>query len=222
MHQPYHPSHRTLVRSRRLTLLGLAAVALSALLLAACGGDSDSGSQTTAAERSPTPIRPEFDFGDAMDPSYPTKIDSDGARHVDVTRAWLGATVDTERRAGEQEDVLDYTGDKFDDGLMAALPLEVAVTNNDWDGPLYLNMLLDYNKDGDWDDEGEWVIQNMEVTVPPGETVDFPTEVPFDEETQLRMTLTGSPLTDYIGTGEFEIGETEDFMWTSARPAGTF
>ncbi len=133
----------TLIPPGRLTLLGLVAIALSALLLAACGGDSDSGSQTTVAEKSPTPVRPKFDFGDAMDPSYPTKLDSDGARHVDVTRAWLGATVNAERRAGEQEDVLDYTGDKFDDGLMAALPLEVAVTNNDWDGPLYLNKLLD-------------------------------------------------------------------------------
>jgi hypothetical protein len=199
------------------------AVALGALLLAACGGDSDSsGSKTTAAVKSPTPVRPMFDFGDAMDPNYPTKLESDGARHKDVTRAWLGATVDVERSAGEQEDVLDYTGDKYDDGLMAALPIEVAVTNGDWDGPLYLNMLLDYNKDGDWEDEGEWVIQNLEVTVPPGETMEIPTEVAFQEETQLRITLTGSPLTDYHGTGEFEIGETEDFMWTTERSAGTF
>ena len=58
------------------------AVALGALLLTACGGDSDSsGPKTTAAVKSPTPVRPKFDFGDAMDPNYPTKLDSDGARH---------------------------------------------------------------------------------------------------------------------------------------------
>ena len=56
----------------------------------------------------------------------------------------------------------------------------------------------------------------------PRPTMEFPTEVNFDEEVQLRMTLTGTPVTDFKGTGEFEIGETEDFMWTTKRPAGTF
>ena len=222
MRQLGSDSRLTLLRARRTAWLALVVVALGTLLMAACGGGSESESKTTAAKRSPTAVRAKFDFGDAMDPNYPTKLDSDGVRHKDVTRAWLGANVDTERRAGEQEDVLDYTGDKYDDGLMAALPLEFAVTNKDWDGPLYLNMLLDYNKDGDWEDEGEWVVQNMQVDVPQGQTMEFPTDVNFDEEVQLRMTLTGTPVTDFTGKGEFEIGETEDFMWTTKRPAGTF
>ena len=193
--------------------LTLCAATALAVLLVACDGDAEpTATPPTAPPGSPTPVPDLFDFGSAPEP-FPSSLEANGARHADLTRAWIGDKVDGEEDLDRKDD---------NDGLAGADPVAFVVTNNDWDGPLYLNMLLDYNKDGDWDDEGEWVIQNMEVTVPPGETVDFPTEVPFDEETQLRMTLTGSPLTDYIGTGEFEIGETEDFMWTSARPAGTF
>ena len=44
------------------------------------------------------------------------------------------------------------------------------MTNNDWEGPLYVNVLVDFNKDGDWTDEDEWRIQNLVVDVPMGET----------------------------------------------------
>ena len=75
-----------LLHPRKSALLGLAVIALGTLLIAACGGGgSESGSKTTAAKRSPTAVRAKFDFGDAMDPNYPTKLDSDGVRHKDVT-----------------------------------------------------------------------------------------------------------------------------------------
>jgi len=112
-------------------------------------------------------------------------------------------------------DVLANTGDQLDDALLGAKPFEFSATNNDWDGPLYVNVLLDRNKDEDWADEGEWVVQNMEVNIPMGQTMEFVTDVDFTEETHLRMTLTGEPLKDYTGKGEFEIGETEDHMWSS-------
>jgi hypothetical protein len=195
--------------------LALLAVGLGGLLLAACGGgDGEKATSSSAAKsRSPTAVAVKYDFGDAPEPKYPTALVRDGARHLDVTRAWLGSSVDREKEANRQEDSLDYTGDKFDDGLVAAAPLEFAVTNSDWDGPLYVNALVDYNGDGDWTDEDEWRIQNLEANVPMGETMEFATDFVFDELMWLRITITGEPLESYDGTGEFAIGETEDHMW---------
>ena len=174
------------------------------------------GETTASFDAPPSPVPgTAFDFGDAPDPLFPTLAKNDGARHKDVSRAWFGQSVDTERDAADQVDVLAKTGDSFDDGLLGAIPLEFSVTNNDWDGPVYVNVLLDINKDGDWEDQGEWVVQNMAVDVPAGQTLEFVTDVDFAEEANLRMTLTGAPLDGYVGKGEFEIGETEDHMWSS-------
>ena len=137
-----------------------------------------------------------------------------------MTRAWLGKSVDKEKIANEQEDILAYTGDKFGDGLLAAGPLEFAVTNNDWDGPLYVNVLVDFNKDGDWEDTDEWRIQNLVADVPMGETMEFATEFVFDELMWLRITLTGKELESYDGTGEYAIGESEDHIWSAQGSTG--
>jgi hypothetical protein len=198
-------------------------LASAALLLAACGGtetDKNTTSAAPGATQPTTPAKQKFDFGDAPDPLYPTNLKSDGARHKDITRAWLGRKVDAESLAGWQDDILAYTGDEFDDGLMAAGPLEFAVTNNDWDGPLYVNVLVDFNKDGDWADEDEWRIQNFETDVPMGETMEFATEFVFDELMWLRITLTGKELESYDGTGEFAIGESEDHIWSAQGSTG--
>jgi hypothetical protein len=199
------------------------ALASSLAVFAACGGGDDASTtakSSTKASRSPTPVRELFDFGDAPDPGYPTKLASDGARHRDVTRAWFGPKVDGEREAGEQADFQTRSGDRTDDGLLGAAPLEFGVTNNDWDGPLYVNILMDLNDDGDWEDEGEWVLQNMKVDVPMGGSMEFVTDFVLDELTMLRMTVTGAPIEDYIGTGVFDIGETEDHIWTSKVTRG--
>jgi hypothetical protein len=199
------------------------ALASSLAVLAACGGGDDAvtaAKTDSKASRSPTPVRDLFDFGDAPDPDYPTKLASDGARHRDVTRAWFGSKADGEVDAYEQADFQMQSGDRTDDGLLGAAPLEFGVTNNDWDGPLYVNMLMDLNDDRDWDDAGEWVLQNMELDVPAGESIEMAAEFVFDELTMLRMTLTGAPIEDYVGTGLFDIGETEDHIWTSDVPMG--
>ena len=65
-----------------------------------------------------------------------------------------------------------------------------------------------------------WVLQNMKVDVPMGGSMAFVTDFVFDELTMLRMTVTGAPIEDYIGTGVFDIGETEDHIWTSDVPMG--
>ena len=214
--------HKTPYGPRPAVVAALA-VGIGAVLLAACGGGDGGGAKSGSSaktSRSPTAVATKYDFGDAPEPKYATALSENGARHLDVTRAWLGADVDAEKRANRQEDVLAYTGDKFDDGLMAALPLEFAVTNKDWDGPLYVNVLVDYNNDGDWTDADEWPVQNFEANVPMGETMDFATEFVFDELMWLRITLTGEMLENYDGTGEYAIGESEDHMWKAAKDIG--
>ena len=41
-------------------------------------------------------LEPEYDFGDAPDPTYPTLLGSDGARHLVDSRTYLGTHIDTE------------------------------------------------------------------------------------------------------------------------------
>ena len=60
----------------------------------------------------------------------------------------------------------------------------------------------------------------MEIEVAMGESVELATGLVFDELTMLRMTLTGAALEGYAGKGVFDIGETEDHIWTSDVPMG--
>lgn len=149
------------------------------------------------------------DFGDASDPPYPTTLAEDGARHLNICRAWLGAWVD-----GEDDANLE---DVYDDGLRGSNPLKVRVSNFDWTGYLYLNALIDENADGDWADPGEWAIQNLPLSVPRfrGKVVD--TNVIWAGDTWLRLTLTGTTIQNYKGTGGFAIGETEDYPFLKYR-----
>ena len=158
-------------------------------------------------DKPPTNCKP--DFGDADDPPYPTLLASDGARHLNICRAWLGAWV-------EGEDDADAR-DAYDDGLLDRDPFTVRVSNFDWSGDLFLNALIDGNADGDWTDADEWVLQNLPVSVPKWKGKAVETDVVWDGDTWLRLTLTGSPIQDYDGTGEFAIGETEDYPFLKYR-----
>ncbi len=151
------------------------------------------------------------DFGDAADPSYPSLLASDGARHLNICRAWLGAWVDAE----DEAEVPDL--DRYDDGLLASAPLKVRVSNWNWAGYLYLNALIDANADGDWEDTGEWALQNLPVSIPKGKSKQVETDAEWDGESWLRLTLTGDRISNYTGRGEFAIGETEDYPFIKYR-----
>ena len=145
-----------------------------------------------------------FDFGSAPEP-YPSSLEANGARHADVTRAWIGDKVD-----GEE----DWDRRDENDGLAGADPVAFVITNNDWDGDLFVNVLIDLNGDGDWTDEGEWMVRNSKVDVAPGSSTEVSTDFALDIEARMRLTLTGVELSDFDGSGEFEIGETEDHRYT--------
>ncbi len=152
-----------------------------------------------------TPSKCTSDFGDADDPPYPSLLASDGARHRNICRAWLGRWVDAE------DDAHALNGDLYDDGVLGQEPLVLGISNWDWSGYLYLNVLLDQNSDGDWTDAGEWALQNLPASVPTGKGKAIETDVVWDARTWMRVTLTGEIVPDYNGTGDFAIGETEDY-----------
>ncbi len=171
--------------------------------------------QTKTPKPTSLPLGQKADFGDAPDPKYPSLLIGNGARHLDISRALFGDDVDDEL------DSKQINIDVYDDGLMGTSPISFVVTNKNWNGDLYVNILIDRNQDGDWEnatnngpDTNEWAVQNMKVDVPQGESRQFITKVELPEETWMRMTLTSVRLVNYFGEGEFRMGETEDYIYT--------
>ncbi len=159
------------------------------------------------------------DFGDAPDNTtagdFPSLLLSNGARHYDITTAWFGEDVDSELESKQ------VNNDRRDDGLNGTDPIRFTVTNKKWEKEtFYVNILIDRNGDGDWEnatkdgpDPNEWAVVNMKVEVPIGENREFKTKVSLPDETWMRMTLTTHPLKDWFGEGEFKVGETEDYIF---------
>ncbi|MEX1309597.1 MAG: DUF11 domain-containing protein [Candidatus Sulfomarinibacteraceae bacterium] len=104
----------------------------------------------------------DLDYGDAPDPTYPTVLASNGARHAIDGTTYLGAAVDAENdgqpTADADGDDLDGTDDEdgvvftsgLGIGLTAFLEVEASTIG-------LLNAWVDTNGDGDWDDAGEQV-----------------------------------------------------------------
>lgn len=138
------------------------------------GDNSDSDSTTVL----------EVDFGDAPDPSYPTLLASDGARHGVVAGFFLGTGIDSDTdgqpTAGADGD--DLGGIDDEDGVVFPTaigvgfntPVEVTASASG-----LLNAWIDFNGDGDWADAGEQIftdhalvagVNALSLTVPPGAT----------------------------------------------------
>jgi uncharacterized repeat protein (TIGR01451 family) len=102
----------------------------------------------------------ELDLGDAPDPTYPTLHASDGAAHVVGPWLRLGSLVDADTdghpTAGADGDDLDGADDE--DGVVFTSPVyrgqqsTIVVDASDIG---ILDVWIDSNADGDWDDPGE-------------------------------------------------------------------
>lgn len=135
---------------------------------------------------------------------YPKLEINHGVRHMNVSVAWLGRSVSSEFSArGTNEDTEDdFLGD-------------YEIHNAKWDSALFVNVLIDYNNDGDWEDPGEWVVQNSSYMIPKGKTQKISVMGP-PPGLWYRITLTGRSISNYNGRGVFSIGETEDYLLGSA------
>jgi len=101
----------------------------------------------------------------------------------------------------------------------------------------FVNVLVDWNRDGDWNDDFicpqgcayEWVVKNATVVLTPGcQVLTTPSFLagPFPGDGWMRITLTLSPVPDDfpwagsagLAQGFFRSGETEDYPVTIAEP----
>ena len=106
-----------------------------------------------------TIVDPGLDFGDAPDPTYPTLLNNNGARHKIIPGFHLGSDVDEETN-GQPNDL--STGDGSDeDGILVPGVVTIGTTVNvtaTASAAGFLDAWLDLNLDGDWNDAGEQVI----------------------------------------------------------------
>ncbi len=128
----------------------------------------------------------EYDFGDTPDPTYPTLLASNGARHTLGGSLYLGASVDTDAdgqpTAAADGDDLDAGGDD-EDGVTFTTALEqgkAASVDVSSSGAGLLNAWIDFNQDGDWGDAGEQIftdealaagVNNLGFNIPAGAVI---------------------------------------------------
>jgi hypothetical protein len=115
-----------------------------------------------------------LDFGDAPDPSYPTLLANDGARHRLPSAYWLGANApdlepdgqpaaaaDGDDNAGatpdDEDGVFISAGQALVQGDPAAALGVIASTGG------VLNAWMDFNSDGDWTDSSEQLAADAAV-----------------------------------------------------------
>jgi len=162
------------------------------------------------------------DFGDAPDPSYPTLLSNNGARHFWRDNVFLGSGVDFEADGQPNEDatgdnVLDGSVDE--DGVAFLTPLllgqdasvEVAASRSG-----FLNAWLDFGRDGSWAEAGDQVFTNAPVfgganllafSIPLGAS-------PGPSYIRFRFNTASGLSYDGVATD----GEVEDYAVTLASP----
>jgi len=159
-----------------------------------------------------------YDYGDAPDPTYPTLLANNGARHIASRDYYLGTSIDPENdgqpnstATGDDNDSgYDEDGVIFTSPLFPGLLCTIEVTASQ---PGYLDAWIDFNTDGDWNDQGEQIFTSKQLS--PG--VNFLSfTVPADAITA-TMTFSRfrySQLGDLQPTGEANDGEVEDYAVT--------
>ncbi|MBU0679082.1 MAG: hypothetical protein KJ626_13325, partial [Verrucomicrobia bacterium] len=162
---------------------------------------------------------PTMDFGDANDPTYPTLLANNGARHLVVPGVFLGKTVDTEANGQpdgtatgddnnppaslDDEDGLKLPG-YFLKGQTYWIPVE-ASTNG------FIMGWIDFSMDGDWNDAFELVMNSVPL-VPGTNFVQVIVPAVYGAggpDARFRFTTNQLPALSY--TGFVNNGEVEDY-----------
>lgn len=113
-----------------------------------------------------------LDFGDAPDPTFPTLVASDGARHSLVSDLRLGAAVDADPdgQPTADSDGDDNDGMNDEDGVTFARDLrvneavDVTVTASE---AAVLDGFVDFNRDGGWGEANEKVFDSVALAAGP-------------------------------------------------------
>ena len=165
----------------------------------------------------------ELDFGDAPDPSFPTRWANNGARHVVVLfpqpGVFMGAQIDSEQdgqpNAAATGD--DLAGLPDEDGVTLLTPLipgQVARVQVIASLPnCVLNAWIDFGADGSWATPGDQIANNLVLPLAGPNVVGFPVPPTAAGGSQVfaRFRLSTMPNLSY--TGLAPNGEVEDYLW---------
>ncbi len=183
----------------------------------------DQGDGGDEMENVPVDSTQLVDYGDAPEPTYPTNLANDGARHYIVSNGpFLGAIVDAE--ADGQPDATTTGDDNLDgsddeDGVVFTSPLIpglLATVDVTASAPGLLNAWLDFNTNGSWGDTDEQIFQDVPLvagtnslsfTVPAGANLAL-------TSARFRFSTTGG----LTFTGLASDGEVEDYMVSVVVP----
>jgi hypothetical protein len=166
----------------------------------------------------------QFDWGDAPDPTYPTLLANNGARHLIVIGGpMLGNAIDAEPDGqptnpadGDDNNILypgvpdDEDGVLFPTALISSVPSTVQVSSAT--GGI-LQGWIDWNGDGDWADTGEQVITNRAI---PAGVTSVPITVPWGATggpnglTYARFRISNQQWVGFAGSAPD--GEVEDYQ----------
>ncbi len=181
----------------------------------------------------------EYDFGDAPDPTYPTLLASDGARHF-VGGPGLGYYFESEFEGLPHPTAEGDDNDNYDDEdgvtLPASFEIGVAaeiVVNVTMD--CMLDAWIDWNADGDWDDSGEEIADCLymvagdnslfvtpSVDAAPGATTFARFRVSEEFEVEYYGLIWGGEVEDYAvhiepGEEEWDFGDAPDPSYPTLR-----
>ena len=162
----------------------------------------------------------EFDFGDAPEPSFPTTLKNNGARHRIVKGVFLGSLIDAEPDGKPSADALGDDGSSptvpdDEDGVRFLTPLNAGETTKlevfaSVSGRL--DAWLDFNGNGSWLETNERIFAGQAL-VPGANTLSF--NVPADAKggdtfARFRFSLEGVKSFDGLASD----GEVEDYKVT--------
>ncbi len=210
---------QTFARFRWSTTLGLNSTA------AASDGEVEDYALTIAAAAT-------YDYGDApadlsaidvsMLPAYPTLIADNGARHTLNGTTFLGAAVTSD---SDGQPTVAANGDS-DDGvtfpilgstnvLLVGQPNTLTVTAS---VAGFLNVWMDENQDGDWDDSGEQLFTNQALSAGANSLSYTPNTTIPHGDTYMRFRFTSASVASPLPTGSLPDGEVEDYRVAIVAP----
>ena len=234
---------------------------ISVLSIPAFVAGAERGDYGDAPDNGPTYYRMMFETSAATG-RFPTlhattnsRFSNSGIHHLDTSQEWFGpldappSLEDDANDLTNDEDIYDnlINDDLRDNGLpkipffialtqvppAAVLSYRVSVPAGAPDVPRYVNVLIDWDQDGQWKQSPvpgaitEWVVQNHTINLAPGSS-ELITSPAFlwgwnsllgPQCFWMRMTISQVPLEpgDYEdgwdGSGSFPTGETEDFLF---------
>ncbi|HHE39236.1 MAG TPA: hypothetical protein ENL20_11790 [Candidatus Cloacimonetes bacterium] len=174
-------------------------------------GDGETEDYLLFVEEEP---QEELDFGDAPDPTYPTLLANDGARHTVVAGVYMGALIDAEPNGlqdpnamgDDNNNLADEDGINFLGQIIPGENVQVLI-NVSTNG--FINAWLDYNIDGGWAEANDLILNNQPVTAGNNTfNISVPiTATPGITFTRFRFDTVGG--LSYIGLAND--GEVEDY-----------